>query len=78
MGSVSGSVVAECDTCACKFVWTLKDMPFVNSRIVGTCSKCINEESHECITELELDEKGCFRRLQKKIFLEKDVKEMKK
>ena len=51
MGKISGQVIAKCKKCNCVFIWHLDSMPFLDSEIIGTCDKCINNEKHECVDE---------------------------
>jgi len=57
---ISGQVVARCKVCNCRFVWSLDNLPFIDSEIIGTCSKCLNKESHDCYDEFMVDENGGF------------------
>jgi hypothetical protein len=45
------SVPASCKKCGCVFEWHLNNAPFVDSEIVGTCSKCVEKIAHKCIDE---------------------------
>jgi len=51
MGEISGVIYAKCKKCKCVYQWHMNNMPFVDSEIIGTCSKCINNEKHECYNE---------------------------
>jgi len=48
--SLSG-INAKCRECSCVFLWHLENAPFVDSEIVGTCSKCLQGEKHTCVDE---------------------------
>ena len=50
---MSGWTVAKCKECNCVFDWTLDNFPFVDSEIIGTCDKCLNKETHECVNETQ-------------------------
>jgi len=67
MGSISGSLVAKCKKCKCQFQWYMDNMPFVDSEVIGTCDKCINEEDHDCYDEL-WEENGGFKKVGRKTF----------
>lgn len=60
MGTISGSLVARCKECNCRFTWSMDNFPFVDAEIVGTCDKCFKKESHDCYDELEENENGGF------------------
>jgi len=49
--TISGTILAKCKLCDCVFLWTFNNMPFPDSEVIGTCERCINEESHQCIDE---------------------------
>lgn len=68
MGNISGSVVAKCKECNCVISWHIDSMPFVDSEITGTCSKCINKESHNCYDEFDLTENNIFKKVGRKEF----------
>jgi len=65
---LSGSFVAKCKECNCEFIWTIDSAPFVDTELVGTCSKCINKESHDCYSEILLDENEQFTKVGYKDF----------
>lgn len=68
MGTISGYMEAQCDTCDCRFSWYC-DSPFifVNSRVTGTCCKCINEEDHDCYDEYQIED-DTFKFMGRKVF----------
>lgn len=69
MGKITGWLTAVCDTCDCRFNYYLSSPhPFVGSKIVGTCDKCINEEDHDCIDECQIDDSGRPMIMGRKIF----------
>lgn len=54
MGKIIGWTIAKCKKCKCVFRWHCEAAwPFVDMEAVGTCDKCINGKSHECINEPE-------------------------
>ena len=59
-GEISGTVEAECTKCQCRFSWHIESMPFVGSKFVGICDKCLNKESHDCVNEFE-EEDGSYK-----------------
>lgn len=49
---ISGFMEARCRECNCVFNWYCdSNWLFVDSELVGTCDKCMNKESHDCIHE---------------------------
>lgn len=48
---LSGMFIATCKICGSKFEWHLKDVPFINAEIEGTCHECLNKIDHEIIDE---------------------------
>jgi len=53
---ISGWLEAKCKECKCRFSWYIdSNWPFVDSEIIGTCDKCLNKLSHDCIDELTIN-----------------------
>jgi len=50
--SRSGSVMAVCKECQCRFLWNMDNIPFSGCEIVGICDNCFDKISHDCVDEL--------------------------
>ena len=48
---LSGIFIAICKICGSKLEWHLRDVPFVDAEIKGTCHDCLNKIDHEIIDE---------------------------
>jgi len=77
MGTISGTVIAKCKECQCRFIWSLRNWPFMNAEIVGTCNNCYNKKTHDCFDEIYIPHKKVGRKvfdlepITERVFLEK-------
>lgn len=68
MGTISGWVEAKCDSCDCRFSCYITNHIFVNTKVVGTCDKCMNEQTHDCYDEYQIGDNGLPLKVGKKVF----------
>ena len=70
--SIGGHVEAKCKECSCRFIHTIDNWIFIDEEVTGTCDKCFEKESHQCVDELQ-----DFTIVGEKIFTKEEIEQRK-
>jgi hypothetical protein len=71
---ISGQVEAKCKICKCRFGHHIDSWLFIDEEVIGTCQKCFDKISHDCIDEFQLGENGGFAIVGRKEFKDNTIK----